>query len=760
MINLQVYIKNKEGVFEQIELYNDESVTITQSLQNITDISKIFTDFSKTFSVPASKKNNKILRHFYSAYVSSYNLGTKLEAKLYLNHQFFKKGKVALEGATMKDNKAITYKITFFGDTIKLPDLIGKDTLKALTLLSQIDFEYSSTTVKAYLQNGLDVTANGETFTDAVIVPLISHTRRLFYDSTQDVEGSGNLHYGSENKGVLFNDLKPAIRVHFLIRAIENQYNINFDSSFFNPSNEIYYDLYMWMHVNKGKVLVDLADVSQAPLIPFKDFQNITNPLWNSTEESDSSYISNDYWYFSMPENSRYTFDVNVITECPNYNLFVYRDGVLLDNIALYNVSGNQQISNYTGGIINENLDSSITSGKYQVFIQSVEDSEFECFINLAEHRYAFDGAGLDDGQFVNQDETFSEQTEGSWQKVEISNFRGFTSSSDRVNFNAQTQVPDINVLDFLTGLFKMFNLTAFVDDNDIINVTPLDTFYENSKNTWDITPYLDTTDSSVSKLTPYKSLKFEYEGLNTFFAKNHKAFFGVDWGTEIYNNPTRIEGETYNVSVPFEHHKFERLINSDDVITDVQWGWSVDDDLRSVVGKPLIFYTHKVTSGTAISFQESESTKQSLSQYYIPLNHRLPTTDSQTLHFSLEPSEYAIGADQKPFTKSLYSEFYSNYVSDTFNSRRRLYTFQAYLPLRVLLNLNLADRIVIYDTLYKINVIKTNFATGISSLELINEVQGFKLKINEDDFADTVDKPYLRVDTTAVKVDNTGNSI
>ena len=62
MLKLQLYI---EG--EAIELFDDESVSLTQTIQDVRDISKIFTDFSKTFNVPASKINNRFFKHFYNS---------------------------------------------------------------------------------------------------------------------------------------------------------------------------------------------------------------------------------------------------------------------------------------------------------------------------------------------------------------------------------------------------------------------------------------------------------------------------------------------------------------------------------------------------------------------------------------------------------------------------------------------------------------------------------------------------------------------
>ena len=58
MQRVQVYIGS-----ERLELFKDETISITQSIQNIKDISKVFTSFTQTFSVPASPNNNKIFKH-------------------------------------------------------------------------------------------------------------------------------------------------------------------------------------------------------------------------------------------------------------------------------------------------------------------------------------------------------------------------------------------------------------------------------------------------------------------------------------------------------------------------------------------------------------------------------------------------------------------------------------------------------------------------------------------------------------------------
>jgi hypothetical protein len=61
MQKLQLYISDT-----RIDLFKDETVSITQTIKNIRDISKLFTEFTQSFTVPASKTNNKIFKHYYN----------------------------------------------------------------------------------------------------------------------------------------------------------------------------------------------------------------------------------------------------------------------------------------------------------------------------------------------------------------------------------------------------------------------------------------------------------------------------------------------------------------------------------------------------------------------------------------------------------------------------------------------------------------------------------------------------------------------
>ena len=47
MQKIVLYIKNNEGVFKRMDMFNDETVVLKSQIQDIKDVGKIFTDFSR-----------------------------------------------------------------------------------------------------------------------------------------------------------------------------------------------------------------------------------------------------------------------------------------------------------------------------------------------------------------------------------------------------------------------------------------------------------------------------------------------------------------------------------------------------------------------------------------------------------------------------------------------------------------------------------------------------------------------------------------
>ena len=145
---------------------------------------------------------------------------------------------------------SINYRVTFFGNTVDLKDIIGEDKLNVLSSLNSLNKDFDASNIQTYLET--------DPSSSDIIAPLITHTQRLFYNSANSAhqDDTGNLYYHtgiSHDHGVKWNDLKYAIRVHNIIEAIETQYDgIDFSDDFFTEtSNDQYSKLFMWLHRKK-----------------------------------------------------------------------------------------------------------------------------------------------------------------------------------------------------------------------------------------------------------------------------------------------------------------------------------------------------------------------------------------------------------------------------------------------------------------------------------------------------------------------------
>ena len=151
---VQLYV---EG--ERVDMFQDESITISDSIANVKDISKIYTTYSRQFTLPASKTNNRIFKHYYNFDITENTFDARFRVSAYLNVNGirYKDGKLRLSGVKLKDNKADSYQVTFFGNAITLKDKFGEDKLADLVGgtygLNNYDHDYDNTTVRESFRN-------------------------------------------------------------------------------------------------------------------------------------------------------------------------------------------------------------------------------------------------------------------------------------------------------------------------------------------------------------------------------------------------------------------------------------------------------------------------------------------------------------------------------------------------------------------------------------------------------------------------------
>jgi hypothetical protein len=667
-LTLALFLKdNTTGKFQRTDLFNDETISITQVIQDVQDISKVFTDFSKSFSIPATSENNRLFKHYYNYDIDGgFDARVRIDGYIEIDSNRFNSGKIKLEGVDLQNNQPYAYRITYYGDTIKLNDLIGEDKLNALPL-SAYNQIYNADSVKGKF-------ASDPTTAD-VLVPFITHTNRYYYDSsTGHSEDDRNLFYQSgstHNHGLLWSELKYAIRIDKIIRAIESQYGLTFSNDFFNSSNVDYYQLFMWLHRAKGNVQGAESGILPPELVTTWDFGSVFNVSWEYTIGT-----------------------ANITTSSTtDYRFIVYRNGELY----------------YTSNSLNgseTNIFAFNGVGDYQFFIQS------QVVITI-------DQIHLQVYSYDPEDPSYAA----------YSNFYASTfNTNNAFVFDIAQQIPEMKILDFLTGLFKMFNLTAYVENN-IIVVKTLNDFYSTG-NVHNITKYIKVDSKSVNVALPFKQVEFGYEDTKTLLALKHSQQFNYDWAKEIYNELPEIEGGVYKVTLPFSHMKFERIYDIfDNSVTDIQWGYSANDNFNAATGnyeaslnKPLLFYPIKKGVSPGFSFKKTTSTHEDITSYILPSNSvdLDPLVSISNINFKAELNEWTATND---FTDTLFSKYYQDYIMQVFNPKNRLTKIKAILPISIFMNLKLNDRFKIVDRIFRINKITTNLTNGESDIELLNEL-------------------------------------
>tara|TARA_R100001460_G_scaffold125_2_gene503 strand:+ start:1206 stop:3503 length:2298 start_codon:yes stop_codon:yes gene_type:complete len=763
MQELILYIKPKvipanqtAQKFERVDLIEAELITLTQVIQDVKEIDKIFTDFSRTFNLPASKVNNKIFQHWYNDDVIGFDNHIMSDAIIELNHLPFKIGQIKLESVVMKNNRPSLYKVTFFGNTVSLNNLIGEDKLEDLNWLSNFDFLNTFPNILDGFKNGLDVTVDSVNYTDAIIYPLLTHTQSYIYDSGGQFDNFTNIAFGTDvnddRRGVFPEDLKPAIKVSLVLKAIEQQYGLTFKTSEFFDSS-VFTNMYLWLHREKGKIdqtikselIINTSFTCTNPTVLGQD---LTNPIdkctffANTTESKFNNgkfeiQKTEDFFYYSYlveitPTVSTQEYTIEVIDDLTGETLAV-RNGTGAQSltITLDTVDDKMQIGDKKNLITKISSNNQLTfTSQFAILVVEVKpipnDLSITNFYTLPSN---YDG----EVKLGDYDSSSIGGNPINKNLLIVSNFQSGSLTTANENISIRNNTPKISVLNFLKGLFKMHNLTAFVNTDNEIVVKTLDDFY--SGDTIDISKFVVTDQHTVEANLPFTEVDFQYKEPKTILAQqflqtNNKRFGELEFKT------TASDEKIYLVEAPFEHMMFERLNDqSDGSQTDIQYGAFIDDDLNPSIGAPLLFYgVYQENISKQINYVEttrpesgtpSTGTQRSINDYWMPSNYNelgaSSTPPAFNLNFGSEINEYNL-TDYGGVNNSLFEKYYTNYITRIFNKKTRLYKLKAILPLKELLKISLDDKIIVGTREFTINKMTTKLQSGETQFELLSE--------------------------------------
>jgi hypothetical protein len=464
-VALYIYV---DGISKRIELFDDEKISVTSSIQNVNDISKVFTDYSQSFTIPASNTNNEIFAHWYeNSLDNGFDQRQRYNGYIEIDTQVFRTGKWQLESATIKNNRVEDYKITFYGVLLSLTDKFGEDKLKDILEVNDYSFQYTG----ANVQNRITTTSDSD-----VLFPLISSDRIWQYGSGG---GSNNINHPSGH--IHHTELFPSLKIARIFDAIQSKYDINFNGNFLTQSR--FTKAYLFLK-NKETFL----NYGRKKILQFNTIVN-NNPFVGVGLDNVEMYPVTITQGFQTQQTS---ISLTLSASC-NWQVSVF-----FGDSQLFNLSNIGQSINF---ILPQN------EGVYKIYLSCSAAVTYT-------------------GNLIS---TFTEvdfNTGATTQFTTSANVIGATADSF---LDLTALMPDIKVSDFFSGILKMFNLTAFSYDEENYTLEQLENWYYQGA-IKDFTGYC-TTDFDFERIKPYKKVNFNYEKsesiLNKRFSDTNQREFG-----------------------------------------------------------------------------------------------------------------------------------------------------------------------------------------------------------------------------------------
>jgi hypothetical protein len=638
MTKLQLFI---EGV--EVDLFKDEIVTVNSSVANVQDISKVFSDFSQSFLVPASPRNNAIFQHWYeSDVVPTIDQNLRRDAFIEIETMPFRVGKIQLNEAVIKDGQVVSYSLNFFGALTSLKDRFGEDILANLDY-SSIGFTYTGTQVYNRLTDG--------TTSYDIRFPLVSPTRLW-----SDVAGLDNIFNASTPLSYL--ELFPAVRVSKVFDFIEAKYGVSFNSTFFSSTR--WTDLYFRHQINnKPNLLTNkhLCGYANNTGVDFVTFNSAT-----------SEVLILEFLEIDITINL-----AAVSSTTAKFFVEVFRNDTLYSTTEI--------APTLTGIAIKK-----VASTPIQAY--EAENVPYKIFL------YA------DEPVTCNASITFDQGLAGTFTKNVVSPIVLTSTVATALNST-------MKVADFVSAIFKAFNLVCVGENENTFTIEPLQDWYSLG-NEKDITKYVINS-SNVKRLPLYKQIAFKYKESKSFINKNFLTIFNRQYGDLDY--AFDYDGSEFKIELPFENTQFAEITG-----TNLFCSYCLDENNSGYIPEPQLMYLGgEETATSTVKFFDGTS---NLNVTDYALFNSVNTTG-----FSLcFGNEFNI-VTQETEPNSLYQTYYSNHLGNLYDLQQRLFSFTAMLPTGVLANLKMNDKIIIKDKRYLINDISSTLNNGEVKMNLIREL-------------------------------------
>ena len=666
MIRTEIYIEN-----QLIDLLQDIGTNFTYTIDDVNDFGSRNTSFSRTISIPATSRNNKILGFAFELGISfehnmelpnvntNFTPSQAAKCEVFIDKIQIFKGVIRI--LEIVSNKSATeYQCAVFGE------LGGFITELGNKRLEDLDFsEYNHTYNVTSIQNSWDsITGSGYYY------PLIDY---------------GDVSTNKDDFHV--STFRPALFAKEYIEKIfeGTSYTLNcdfFNSDFFKkliiPNNsqgiQGTNDRFILATIDATKTILNSNTPTARTInVPFD-----TTTLLNFTENGTKSIFT----YTDGTKTIRALASITGIYQtdaASSITATLYIAGVAVQTFTQTTVSANNPYSfnfDYTGNILNTNqvrieISVPVTANTYIVTISSANFNFSQLAAQLA--TVAYNGTVAINNNLP----------KGIFQK------------------------------DFFLSIVKMFNMYVYQDNiNDKqINIAPYIDFYSDAvTNSLDWSQKIDT--GSTISIKPMSQLNaryyaYKYSDDSDFYNDNYKKKYGQSYADNIYDSEFDYIKDTATSQIIFAptvitlhsgqdkyHPAIYKLSNNN----------TTEDPMDSVI---RILMAKKITGVSNWKIQnDAGGTLATLTSYGYAGHLDDPATPTIDLNFGV-PKELQFPASTYP-TNNLFNTYHLPYILEITDMESKLLTCRAYLNTVDIYNLDFSKYIWINGVLFRLNKVES----------------------------------------------------
>ena len=686
-----------------LDLYEDEDLPLTLSVDNFKNVAEKVQSYSKAFNLPATKRNNKIFNQIFEITRSDdgviFSPYKKSECVLKQDGFILFKGYLRLLDVTDKDGE-ISYNVNLYSEVIALADYLKELSFRDLDF-SELTHEYQKTNIKNSWNDsgtGINYTWNSTSgFRDA-----FSTVKYPFVDWNHKYTLSSTGTFGTTVLPNLESAFRPFINIKYLIERIFQDTPFTFTSDFFDTTEfkKLYMD-FNWGSENNG-----------------------ASPLRDGGFTQSFNTSGGDYFF-----GSSYTkFKLQDLTSGNQQGLWDNTNYKFLSDVNNLEVSADYYLrcQNDTASSRGNSIRIAKFSPTGQVLeIFAVDDNSIGG--NLTKTFQGSLSTVLNVGEYIQ-----AQSSSPTSNTVKIS----MSSPMSNIHFiydNNSTQVipllytlrGELGQWEFLKGLMTMFNLVTIPDEDNPnnIKIEPYVDVFINNPDSIQLN-WTDKIDVSEMKLEPLTDLnkrtifKFVEDEDDYAFYQYKFDVGGHLYGSKKFNATDEfniLDGLDEIIAEPFAATVVKPLMdNFPAFITPALYSMGEDGVSEGFENSPRIMYDNGIKdSGTTYYIPAQNGLSNENQTDFLQFSHLsdIPTitslpplaTDTRDFHFGECQLMTGVG---DATVNNLFNLYWLPYYNELYNPNTRTITIKVNLSPSDINTFKFNDTVFIKNRVFRVNKI------------------------------------------------------